>query len=367
MLSSLRLQLLAWLLVPLGFLVAFNTWLSFRDASATATAVQDGMLLGALRSIAEQRYSGAGERHVKVRRAALELSDSASRDRVYYRVVSPRGALLLGYPELASPAQSLSSEEFTHFDATMRGEPVRVAAFAHPLIGAPEPQVVLIEVAQTLRSHRELASQIWEQAIVHQLIMLALAIVLMWLGLRFGLRPLIRLRDAVLERRPGALEPLDPGPVPQELAPLVTAVNEYVRRPDEHMAAHGRLVAHASPPLRTPLSLLQTHVSFAPRRPGSRGGIAGYRGASGTAAGGFPGGGAGACSGVSPACMTTVPAARGWACRSCGRSPPPAGRAFNCPTRRAAQDWWCRWCSPSARPLRPWAAARRARQPRTRR
>src|SRR5258706_5686777 len=113
----------------------------------------------------------------------------------------------------------------------MRGEPVRVAALANRLIGAPEPQVVLIEVAQTLRSHRELASQIWEQAIVHQLIMLALAIVLMWLGLRFGLRPLIRLRDAVLERRPGALEPLDPGPVPQELAPLVTAGDEDGRPP----------------------------------------------------------------------------------------------------------------------------------------
>jgi two-component system sensor histidine kinase TctE len=147
----------------------------------------------------------------------------------------------------------------------MRGEPVRVAAFAHPLIGAPEPQVMLIEVAQTLRSHRELASQIWKQAIVHQLIMLALAIVLMWLGLRFGLRPLIRLRDAVLERRPGALEPLDPGPVPQELAPLVTAVNEYVRRLDEHMAAHGRFVAYASHQLRTALSVLNTQVSFALR------------------------------------------------------------------------------------------------------
>jgi two-component system sensor histidine kinase TctE len=261
--SSLRLQLAAWLAVPLGFLVAVNTWLSFREASATATAVQDRMLLGAVRIIAEQAYYRAGELHVEVPPAALELFESASRDRVYYRVVSPRGALLLGYPELASPAQLLAAEEFTHFDSTMRGEPVRVAAFAHPVIGAPEPEVMLIEVAQTLRSNRELARQIWEQAIVHQLIMLALAIALLWLGLRFGLRPLIRLRDAVLERRPGALEPLAAGAVPQELAPLVSALNEYVRRLDEHMAAHGRFVAYASHQLRTALSVLNTQVSFA--------------------------------------------------------------------------------------------------------
>src|SRR5260221_10295351 len=110
MLSSLRLQLLAWLLVPLGFLLAVNTWLSFRDASATATAVQDRMLLRAGRIISEQTYYRAGGLHLEVPPAALELVELASRDRVYYLVVLPRGALLLRYPPLASPAQSLSRE-----------------------------------------------------------------------------------------------------------------------------------------------------------------------------------------------------------------------------------------------------------------
>src|SRR2546430_17550963 len=112
--SSLRLQLLAWLLLPLGFLVTVNTWLSFRDASATATAVQDRMLLGAVRIIAEQTYYRAGELHVEVPPAALELFESASRDRVYYRVVSPRGALLLGHPQLPAPPQALAEQGFTH-------------------------------------------------------------------------------------------------------------------------------------------------------------------------------------------------------------------------------------------------------------
>jgi two-component system sensor histidine kinase TctE len=42
-------------------------------------------------------------------------------------------------------------------------------------------------------------------------------------------------------------------------------VNEYVRRLDEHMAAHGRFVAYASHQLRTALSVLNTQVSFALR------------------------------------------------------------------------------------------------------
>ena len=261
--KSLRLQLLAWLLVPLPALVAINTWLSYRHAAQTATAVQDRMLVGALRIIAEQTYYRAGELHVEVPPAALELFESASDDRVYYRVLSPRGTLLLGYPELASPAAPPRSEEFTHFDATMRGEPVRVAALAHPLIGASDPRPVLIEVAQTLHAKRELAGQIWRQAIQHQIIILALAIALVLLGLRFGLVPLVRLRDAVLERRPGTLEPLDAAAVPQELAPLVQALNEYVRRLDRHVAEHGRFVAYASHQLRTALTVLNTQVTYA--------------------------------------------------------------------------------------------------------
>jgi two-component system, OmpR family, sensor histidine kinase TctE len=261
--KSLRLQLLAWLLVPLPALVAINTWLSYRQAAQTATAVQDRMLMGALRIIAEQTYYRAGELHVEVPPAALELFESASDDRVYYRVLSPRGTLLLGYPELPSPAAPPRSEEFTHFDATMRGEPVRVAVLAHPLIGTPGSEAVLIEVAQTLHANRELASQIWRQAIQHQVIILALAIVLVWLGLRFGLAPLLRLRDAVLERRPGTLARLDAATVPHELAPLVQALNEYVRRLDQHMAEHGRFVAYASHQLRTALTVLNTQVTYA--------------------------------------------------------------------------------------------------------
>jgi two-component system sensor histidine kinase TctE len=218
-----------------------------------------------VRIIAEQTYYQSRELHVEVPPAALELFESSSPDRVYYRVASPRGTLLLGYAELPPPPVSLRAEEFTHFDGTVRGEPVRVAALAQPVVGAPDHDPVLIEVAQTLQSHRALATQMWKQALRQQLAMLGLAIVLVWLGLHFGLRPLIRLRDAVLGRQPGVLEPLDPGPVPQELAPLVGAMNEYVRRLDEHMAAHGRFVAYASHQLRTALTVLNTQVSFALR------------------------------------------------------------------------------------------------------
>src|SRR5437588_11479613 len=112
--NSLRLQLLGWLLGPLAVVVAVNTWAIYTNATDTATVVQDRMLLGAVRIIAEQTYYKNGELHVEVPPAALELFESASEDRVYYRVVSPRGTLLLGYAELASPPAPLRADEATH-------------------------------------------------------------------------------------------------------------------------------------------------------------------------------------------------------------------------------------------------------------
>jgi two-component system sensor histidine kinase TctE len=262
-LNSLRLQLLGWLLVPLAVVVAVNTWAIYTNAIETATVVQDRMLLGAVRIIAEQTYYKDGELHVEVPPAALELFESSSQDRVFYRVASPRGALLLGYAELPAPQLALAADETRHFDAVVRGEAVRVAAFAQPMFGPSAQGPVLIEVAQTMRAHRALASQIWKQAVRQELLMLALAIALVWLGLRRGLMPVLRLRDQVLRRKPGTLEPLDAASAPRELTPLADAMNDYVRRLDEHMSAHGRFIAYASHQLRTVLTVLNTQVSYA--------------------------------------------------------------------------------------------------------
>src|SRR6267378_4109076 len=262
-LNSLRLQLLGWLLVPLAVLVAANTWAIYTNATETATVVQDRMLLGAVRIIAEQTYYKDGELHVEVPPAALELFESSSQDRVFYRVASPRGALLLGYAELPAPQIALAADETSHFDAVVRGEAGRVAAFAQPVFGPSAQGPVLIEVAQTMRAHRALANQIWKQAVRQELLMLALAIALVWLGLRRGLMPVLRLRDQVLRRKPGTLEPLDATSAPRELTPLADAMNDYVRRLDEHMSAHGRFVAYASHQLRTVLTVLNTQVSYA--------------------------------------------------------------------------------------------------------
>ncbi|MDD0815337.1 sensor histidine kinase [Curvibacter sp. HBC28] len=263
--SSLRSQLLLWLLVPLAGMAVLDTWSSYREAEHTATLVQQRLLLGAARMIGQQAQYQDDSVQVVVPPAALELFAGPQSDRVYYRITRGNGELLLGYPELPDPPHAPAAEEAVYFDTQQNGVPVHAVAFAQPLLGAPEQAPLHILVAQTLNSRNALTSEVWRSLVWRQGAVLGLMALLLGLGLRRGLQPVLTLRDQMLQRRPGSLEPLAPGRTPTELAPLVDAVNDYATRLDHHMSAHSRFIADAAHQLRTPLTVLNTQVVYALR------------------------------------------------------------------------------------------------------
>jgi two-component system sensor histidine kinase TctE len=259
---SLRTRLLLWLLVPLVASAILNIWFARSEALHTAARVQDRLLLGSARIIAQQIQYEDGQLDVAIPPAALELFQSKDQDRVYYRIASPTGVLLSGYAELPAPPGPLHPEESTYFTSEVRGVPVRVVAYAQPVFAAPGEGPVIIEVAQTYQAHQRLVQQIWTTSLRQEAWMLALVSVLIWIALRRSLKDIVRLGDRVRDRKPGCLEPLDPGPVPQELQPLVAAINGYVQRLDAQAAVRSRFIANASHQLRTPFTVLQTQVNF---------------------------------------------------------------------------------------------------------
>ena len=262
---SLRTQLLVWLLIPLTLFVMVNTLMTYRNARAMATEVQDRMLLGAARMIGEQVRFDEGRLVTPIPPAALALFHTASRDRVFYRVSGPRGALLSGYEELPLAAMPHGVDEARYADAVFRDEAVRIVTFLQPVVAAPAEGPVLIEVAQTLRAHTLLTQDMLSHTVRQQLLMLLLVALLVWIGLWRSLAPLLILRDRVLRRIPGSAEPFGATRVPHELVPLVDALDDYDRRLAQHLAVHGRFVANASHQLRTPLTVLNMQVAYAIR------------------------------------------------------------------------------------------------------
>lgn len=263
MLRSVRSKLLAWVLIPLAGAIALNAVASYRDAVQTATVVQDRLLLGSARSIGEQVQFEDGAFHYQILPSALELFQSTQPDRIFYRITTGSGQLLAGYTDLARPTDMPAGRTPHFFNSRMRSLPVRVVALHQPVIGAPSDAPVLVEVAQTMQEHRQLAHTLWLRAMGQQLLILALAAVFILFGLHWGLRPLLRLRDAVRARAPGTLQPLALEGIPVELVPLVDSLNGYIQRLEAHASAQGVFLQNAAHQLRTPFAVLTTQLHYA--------------------------------------------------------------------------------------------------------
>lgn len=263
--DGLRLRLLAWVLVPLAGLVAVNLWITADAVRATADTVVDRMLTASARAIAEQTALDDGVIDAMIPPVALEMFSTGHRDRVYYRVQQADQRLLTGYPDLPLPATLPAVLQQVLYTGSYRDQPLRLVAFSHPVAGAGAASPVLIVVGATLNSRDAMASELLVGAGEQQALLLLVAGLVLAAGIGRALAPLLRLRDAVLDHDPNGLEPIRVPAVPDELRPLVEALNTYMQRVRLQMAAQRRFVANAAHQLKTPLALLGTQASFAER------------------------------------------------------------------------------------------------------
>ncbi len=256
---SLRLQLLAWVVLPLAGLATINLWTSHRSALATADLVTDRMLVGSARAIAEQIAIVDGVLDATVPPAAIEMFDTGDRDSVYYRVETAGGRLLTGYPDLpVAPGRPSMKTVY-------RDRELRLLTYSHAVVGAGADSPISVTVGVTLAGHDAMVRHLWFSAFAQQLALVAIAGVFVLLGLRRGLAPLIRLRDAVRSPSRSDLDPIEVAGAQSEIRPLIDALNVYMERVRAQMAAQRRFIANAAHQLRTPLALLSTQASYALR------------------------------------------------------------------------------------------------------
>jgi two-component system, OmpR family, sensor histidine kinase TctE len=265
---SLRLQLLTWLLIPLAGIVIVNTWITYRNARVTAGIITDRTLLASARSMAEQIQSSNGVMEAIIPPSALEMFASEAGDRVYYRIddttANKSSPLIAGSPDLPSPPHPPDDLSPRYFDAEFRGQVLHLVAIRQPVTGNP-PRAAQIVVGETTGARAQMVADLWIQGFLQQGLLVLIVGILASFGLQRGLRPLLRLRDEVVERRPDDLRPLTATALQHELQPLATALNQYMGRVKNWSAVQRRFIANAAHQLRTPLTLLSTQATYALR------------------------------------------------------------------------------------------------------
>jgi two-component system sensor histidine kinase QseC len=123
----------------------------------------------------------------------------------------------------------------------------------------------MIQVAEPLAGREALARHITLKMLLPTFIVLPVLALLIWFGVGAGLRPLQQLKQEVKQRAANHLEPLAMADVPEEVAPLVNALNELFVRLKSAFEGERRFTADAAHELRTPLAALKIQAQVALR------------------------------------------------------------------------------------------------------
>ena len=292
-------EILDWMLAPLLLIWPMSVFLTWLVAHSIANKPYDRELgemahtLG-LQVAAEAAKTplGASRFALSVEAAALLRSDEI--DTVYYQVLGARGEFLSGdrglsrpgaqerpqaegsrrppadgVGQFASPASLTPDKavawELSFRDDVVNNESVRVAHLWVWPEGQSSGNMLLVQVAETLGKRSRLTNEIIKGVILPQFVILPLAVLLVWLALARGIAPLNELQRRIRSRDSSDLSPIDERRIPDEVAPLVRAINDLLARLDQSMRGQKHFLADAAHQLKTPLAGLRMQAELAQR------------------------------------------------------------------------------------------------------
>ena len=273
-------EILDWMLAPLLLLWPLSLGLTSLVAQSIANRPYDRDLADVALALARQTSvlaatdasSDASRRRALERTAAALLrSDDDDGDSAYFQVLGPRGELVAGDARLVVPSDEPAAQAgvpaaqagVRYRDDVLADEPVRVAYLRLP--GADGQGDALVQVAETLGKRSRLATEIIKGVLLPQFLILPLAVLLVWLALARGIRPLADLQQRIRQRASTDLSEIPTHGVPDEVVPLVKAINDLLQRLDQSIATQRHFLADAAHQLKTPLAGLRMQAELAGR------------------------------------------------------------------------------------------------------
>ena len=123
----------------------------------------------------------------------------------------------------------------------------------------------VIQVSQPLAIRRQLAADAAWRAVLPLLLVAPFMAAAAWWLTALALRPLQRVAAGVRQRDEQSLEPLPSAGLPDEVAPLVTALNALLQRLGQSLDTQRAFVADAAHELRSPLTALKLQLQLLKR------------------------------------------------------------------------------------------------------
>jgi two-component system, OmpR family, sensor histidine kinase TctE len=253
--SSISRQLIFWLAVPLMLLALCGALVHYFNNVAPGVISSDRRL---------KEATNALMRRVQVADGQLTLDANPNGgpappvpDFVKYVVRDPQGQLLIGDPQIppvpmnSANAQLLAMAQIDHRSA--RTLTTRFDTRAG---------VVIITVADARPTAEPAARFGFMSTLLWDFVQLDITLVLVWVGIQIGLRPVRRLRDEIAARSPLDLRPIVETSVPREIAPVVVKLNRLFTMLRSSVQSQQQFIANTAHQLRTPITGMQAQLDI---------------------------------------------------------------------------------------------------------
>lgn len=263
---SLRRRLVGQLLV-LAAVAALALYVAVRTSSERASeATQDAILGAATLAMAEGLRPVEGGAEVDIDPGTFSMLAAMGEERLFYRVLIG-GQTVTGYDDLPLPPVPPSALAPAFFSAEYRAATLRLAAVSRSLMIEGRAAPVLVVLGQTRDGQAAIAAALANRAATVGLLVFLGAVPLSLLAAGRVLRPIEALAEAVARRGPRDLRPVR-HPAPQELAPLMEALNGLIARLKFTLDQTETFLAEAAHHIRTPLATLRSETDVALRLAG---------------------------------------------------------------------------------------------------
>src|SRR5690606_30369852 len=259
MMRSLRMRLL--MVMSVAIVCGWAVW--FGCQYLQIARQQSGQWDRTLRSIGEQvlmslpaDLDGLDTRR-QLRLAGDPEAISGGPDRLHFQAWRPaEGRIVLASGD-APEAPMRGDFDDGYASVEFGGERWRVFSITD---AGGEVQVQVGHAESLLRA--EIVGWAWNSVITALLVLLGLALAL-WAVVRWSLRPVLRVQDAIAARTTLDFAPLPAAGLPDEVRPLVDSFNALLGRLERALQHEREFLGEAAHELRTPLAALLTQAQVA--------------------------------------------------------------------------------------------------------
>ena len=263
MTSSISRQLIFWLAVPLLLMALCGALVHYFNSVAPGIINSDRRLKEAANSLMA---------HVLVKdgRVTLEASVDGktplpAADSVRYALRDTQGRLLAGDSQIPEvPMSSDTSQLFAMSQIDHRS--LRTLTTRFDTRGG----VIFITVADVRPPTDPAVRYGFMSTLLWDFVQLDVTLVLVWVGIQLGLRPVKRLRDEIAQRSPLDLRPIVESSVPREISPVVVTLNRLFTMLRTSGQSQQQFIANTAHQLRTPITGMQAQLGLLVAEPAAQ-------------------------------------------------------------------------------------------------